>query len=337
MKNWLILIAILAMGAVSTFHGTGFRLEDRGTTYTIRTLAGTDLLRVDTNGRITLLDSEQITIASGSGSPNSAVTANPGSVYTNTSGGAGTTLYAKESGSGTNTGWVPVFADNLGNHTATTNLAMATFNLTNFGALDGSVFDVDSTGRVTQLDGETVMMASGSVTPQSNVTANPGSMYLRTSGGSGTTLYLKESGTGTNTGWVAVTSGGSDNLGAGSPGTHEAGITVQMNENSLHELAVLAFKTAVTLADGATITVSAAGSKTTVAKLGGTTMVDNIVGEPNQILVLIMDSGEAVEDNTGIQLKDNADFTATGLSTLTLYNDNNTSWYEIARTLLHPP
>jgi hypothetical protein len=45
-------------------------------------------------------------IYSGSGSPNGVVTANPGSLYLNTSGGSGTTLYVKESGSGTNTGWV---------------------------------------------------------------------------------------------------------------------------------------------------------------------------------------------------------------------------------------
>jgi hypothetical protein len=42
----------------------------------------------------------------GSGSPNSVVVGNPGDLYTNTSGGAGTTLYVKESGTGTNTGWV---------------------------------------------------------------------------------------------------------------------------------------------------------------------------------------------------------------------------------------
>ena len=42
---------------------------------------------------------------SGSGSPNGSVTAPVGSLYTNVSGGSGTTLYVKESGSG-NTGWV---------------------------------------------------------------------------------------------------------------------------------------------------------------------------------------------------------------------------------------
>ena len=43
---------------------------------------------------------------SGNGSPQGAVAANPGSRYINLSGGAGTTYYVKESGTGTNTGWV---------------------------------------------------------------------------------------------------------------------------------------------------------------------------------------------------------------------------------------
>ena len=42
----------------------------------------------------------------GNGSPQGAITANPGSRYTNLSGGTGTTTYVKESGIGTNTGWV---------------------------------------------------------------------------------------------------------------------------------------------------------------------------------------------------------------------------------------
>jgi hypothetical protein len=42
----------------------------------------------------------------GTGSPNGAVTASPPARYWNRSGGAGTTLYVKESGANTNTGWV---------------------------------------------------------------------------------------------------------------------------------------------------------------------------------------------------------------------------------------
>lgn len=126
--------------------------------------------------------------------------------------------------------------------------------------------------------------------------------------------------------------GAADNL-----GNHEATQTLHLNENAVDEVATLSFKTAVTLADGTSINVSDAGSKTTVAKIGGTTKVNTITGNPNQIVVLILDGGESIDDNTGIQLKDNADFEPTGLATITLYNDNNTSWYEIARTLLYPP
>ncbi len=46
-----------------------------------------------------------VIVTSGSGSPEGVVTAPVGSLYTRTDGGAGTTLYVKESGSG-NTGWV---------------------------------------------------------------------------------------------------------------------------------------------------------------------------------------------------------------------------------------
>lgn len=42
----------------------------------------------------------------------------------------------------------------------------------------------------------------GTGSPEGSVTANVGSLFLRKDGGSGTTLYVKESGTG-NTGWVA--------------------------------------------------------------------------------------------------------------------------------------
>ncbi len=42
----------------------------------------------------------------GTGDPNGIVTASPGAMYLNYAGGAGTTLYVKESGVGTNTGWV---------------------------------------------------------------------------------------------------------------------------------------------------------------------------------------------------------------------------------------
>lgn len=42
----------------------------------------------------------------GSGNPNGVVAGNIGDQYTNSAGGAGTTLFVKESGAGTGTGWV---------------------------------------------------------------------------------------------------------------------------------------------------------------------------------------------------------------------------------------
>lgn len=47
-----------------------------------------------------------IKISSGTGSPEGVVAGSPGDLYTNTVGGANTTLYVKESGSATKTGWV---------------------------------------------------------------------------------------------------------------------------------------------------------------------------------------------------------------------------------------
>jgi hypothetical protein len=61
----------------------------------------------------------------------------------------------------------------------------------------------DSTANATNgfLIGATKILA-GSGSPESAVTAPAGSVFLRTDGGAGTTLYVKESGSG-NTGWTA--------------------------------------------------------------------------------------------------------------------------------------
>jgi hypothetical protein len=63
--------------------------------------------RID-NGTLIATDSSSTTgatIRTGTGSPEGVVTALIGSIYTRTDGGAGTTLYVKESGTG-NTGWI---------------------------------------------------------------------------------------------------------------------------------------------------------------------------------------------------------------------------------------
>lgn len=47
------------------------------------------------------------------------------------------------------------------------------------------------------------VIRSGSGTPEGSVTGNVCDLYLRTDGGASTTLYVKESGASTNTGWAA--------------------------------------------------------------------------------------------------------------------------------------
>lgn len=86
----------------------------------------------------------------------------------------------------------------------------------------------------------TVIEVYGSGTPESSVTANIGSLYHRTDGSTGTTLYVKESGTG-NTGWAAVGGGGGGSIGGSTGSTDNAliradgtgGATVQSSNVTL--------------------------------------------------------------------------------------------------------
>jgi hypothetical protein len=60
--------------------------------------------QIASGGALILSNAQKI--SSGVGTPNGSVVGSPGDLYLNTSGGSGTTLYVKESGSATNTGWV---------------------------------------------------------------------------------------------------------------------------------------------------------------------------------------------------------------------------------------
>lgn len=60
---------------------------------------------------------------------------------------------------------------------------------------------IDSTGRIILGGSAGPAIIVGTGTPESAVTAPVGSLFLRTDGGAGTTLYVKQSGTG-NTGWA---------------------------------------------------------------------------------------------------------------------------------------
>lgn len=65
------------------------------------------------------------------------------------------------------------------------------------------------------------LMLSGTGSPESAVTAPVGSLYLRSDGGTNTTIYRKESGAG-NTGWVAVSNAGGGG-GGGYPAKYKTG------------------------------------------------------------------------------------------------------------------
>jgi len=54
----------------------------------------------------------------------------------------------------------------------------------------------------TALNTLTAQITVGTGTPNGSVTASQGALYLNLSGGAGTTLYVKESGTNTNSGWI---------------------------------------------------------------------------------------------------------------------------------------
>lgn len=74
------------------------------------------------------------------------------------------------------------------------------------GLLMNAPLDLRGNNMVMSLGGPIFLDGAG--TPEASITADVGSLYIRNDGGAGTTLYTKESGVG-NTGWVAVSPGGS--------------------------------------------------------------------------------------------------------------------------------
>ena len=72
---------------------------------------------------------------------------------------------------------------------------------TNSSYMAGPV-ETASVSKANSMQVKTVTWTSGAGNPEGVVTAEPGSFFSRTTGGAGTTFYVKESGSG-NTGWVA--------------------------------------------------------------------------------------------------------------------------------------
>jgi hypothetical protein len=90
----------ISVGLASTPEGVTGQTGKLGS---LRTIADRLYLKTQNDGGNT---GWQETIVAGAGDPNGAVTANIGAVFLRRDGGAGTTFYVKESGSGTNMGWV---------------------------------------------------------------------------------------------------------------------------------------------------------------------------------------------------------------------------------------
>lgn len=84
---------------------------NRGKTYTKDVATVTQLFYQASDGtvyQVTPGSTLPAAWTAGVGTPNGAVVGSPGDLYSNTSGGAGITLWVKESGAATNTGWIPV-------------------------------------------------------------------------------------------------------------------------------------------------------------------------------------------------------------------------------------
>ncbi len=100
-----------------------------------------------------------------------------------------------------------VGATDTGLYYQSSNMAFSQGNFSVWASING--FQLYSSGRYGWSDsgdaeGTTgATISSGTGDPENAVTANKGSLFLRTDGGTDTTLYTKNSGSG-NTGWVAV-------------------------------------------------------------------------------------------------------------------------------------
>jgi hypothetical protein len=140
------------------------------------TTAG-DLSTVD--GGNLYLDNKAAMVRS-TGSPETNIYAPVGTIFLRTDGTAQTPFYVKATGTGP-TGWVAP-------------LDILSGNVTVGGDLDVTGMDISLYG--------TRLITAGEGSPEGAVTAVVGCIYLRLNGGVGSTLYVKQSGTG-NTGWAA--------------------------------------------------------------------------------------------------------------------------------------
>lgn len=154
----------------------------------------------------------------GTGSPEGVTSGPPGALYERSDGSGETALYFKNAGSST-TGWKPLYLDKTTNQvfegnittqdtlktlyieTASPGNAIQLLENTYVGGGLQVSGDLDVMGGDIELFG-TKLITYGSGAPEGAVSAPVGCLYLRIDGGVGSTLYVKQSGTG-NTGWAA--------------------------------------------------------------------------------------------------------------------------------------
>jgi len=119
----------------------------------------------------------------------------PGLIFLNTSGTGRTQIRQYNSSGGLGFGY-----DATG---PSDQMILTSTGLFGVGVLPTEKLEVNGNVKASQFKTATsVFWSSGTGSPESVVTAGIGSVYTRTDGGAGTTLYVKESGTG-NTGWIA--------------------------------------------------------------------------------------------------------------------------------------
>jgi hypothetical protein len=161
------------------------------------------------------VDLKRVRSRFGTGSPNSVVTGKIGEKYVQTDAATGNTIWVKETGDNTNTGWVnyanspgTVFFRGSGTPEGAVTAPVGSVYQRSNGGAGTSIYvketGAGNTGWVAYVSATAVaaLVQTGAGTPEAAVTAPVGTLFLRTNGGASTTLYVKESGAG-NTGWVA--------------------------------------------------------------------------------------------------------------------------------------
>lgn len=153
---------------------------------------------------------DTVTITVVTGSPEGALSARPGSIALREDGAAGSAFYIKNSGNG-NTGWVAFNPLNATTYDANTILKADAddtptaltvgFNTLVGRGASGNISALTQTQAKLLLGFDTLFSGTGS--PEGSVTSTVGGLFRRTDGATGSTLYVKESGSG-NTGWLAV-------------------------------------------------------------------------------------------------------------------------------------